>query len=174
MAKKSEPSPEPESDRSTTLWLVGGVVVLLALAGWMGWESYPVLAARTWPSAEGTVRTMKMFGKVKLGSSADPKQFQVDIEYEYVVNGKTYTGTTFNTRNNHLDPNEAAAVQQQYKAGSKCTVRYSPYVPSNSVIVPDPSWTAWGKLVIGVLALIGAGFCLVLAFWKPKPTEAKA
>ena len=107
--------------------MAGFGVVLLALAVWMGWESYPALAVRSWPSTEGTVRTMKMFGKAKLGSSgADPKQFQVEIEYEYDVNGKKYTGTTFNTRNNHLDPNEVGAVQQQYKSGSKCTVRYSP------------------------------------------------
>lgn len=174
MAKTSGPG--PESDLSTTLWVAGFGLALLALAGWMGWEAYPALAARNWPSTEGKVRTMKMFGKARLGSTADPTQFVVEIEYDYVVDGQSYTGTTYNTRNNHLDADERVAVQQQYRPGSKCTVYYSPALPSNSIIVPGATASAWGKLVIGVLALLGAGFMLVLAFWptKPKPGRVGA
>lgn len=145
-------------------------MVLLALFGWMGWEFYTAAGSLVWPTTEGTVRTMKVWEKAPLGGGN--KSFQIEITYEYSVGGRTYTGQTFNSRNNHIDEPAIPTIRQQYAVGSRCEVAYSPMVPAQSVLVREVSVTAWGKLAIGLVALGAAVYCLILAFQKPKAPPA--
>lgn len=157
MASPTNQPAEAQPDKRGLGWIIGLVVALLALAGWMGWEVYPGLAGNFWPTTEGTVRSLKMFYKAKsIDDVNTPKNFSVELQYEYKVNGTTYTGTAYNTTNNNLTPAEAEDVKQKLQPGAKCTVYYSPLFPVNSVINPAMTVSAWGKLVIGVLALLGA------------------
>jgi hypothetical protein len=157
MVSPNEPSVEVPPDKGGIGWIIGLVVALLALAGWMGWEVYPGLAGQFWPTTEGTVRSMKMFYKAKsIDDVNNPTNYSVELEYEYTVNGTAYTGTAYNTTNNNLTPTEAAEVKQHFQPGAKCKVYYSPLFPTSSVINPQMTISAWGKLVIGLLALLGA------------------
>jgi hypothetical protein len=167
MADSNQPPTSPAEEAKLTATLVGAGLVLLALFGWMGWEFYTAAGSLTWPATEGVVRSFKVWEKSPLGGGK--KSYQVEISYEYTVDGQTYTGQTFNSRNNHVDESAVPAIRQQYAAGSKCQVAYSSMAPSQSVLVREVSATAWGKLGIGLAALVGAVFCLVLAFRKEKP-----
>jgi hypothetical protein len=152
--------------RSETLWVLGFALVLLALAGWMAWESYPAFASRFWPSTQGVVTSVKLWEKRQL-SSGTLNSYQLDITYEYTVNGTQYTGSRFNSRNNHFPAEALNTVQQQYQPGAACTVYYSPLVPSESVLDTGVTWHSWVKLALGVAALAGAVWCL-LVVRKPK------
>jgi hypothetical protein len=139
---------------------------LLALAGWMGWEFYSAWAPRSWPTTEGSVR--KGTVKQALRTGGGSPQFQAEVQYEYTVGGQPYTGDTFNTRNNYIDRASVESVERQYHTGARCTVHYNPSSPSQSVLVPDLTWHAWGKLTIGLLAFLGAIGIGVVAFRKPR------
>jgi hypothetical protein len=78
-----------------------------------------------------------------------------------------YTGTLFNSRNNHIDKADVPTVQRQYAIGEPCTVTYSHLFKSQSVLVPELSITAWAKFGLAVFALIAATFLLLVAFKKP-------
>jgi hypothetical protein len=156
----------------------GGTIVLvivslglLGLAGWMGWEFYSASAPLSWPTTEGVVRQgrIKEILKTRGGS-----QYQAAISYEYTVPGKQYTGDTFNTRNNYINRDSVAAVSQRYHSGARCSVYYNPNSPDQSVLVPERTWHAWGKLTIGLLAFLGAVGLLVVAFKKPRPPAEAA
>jgi hypothetical protein len=157
MVTPNEQPEEAQPDKGSLGWIIGLVVALLALAGWMGWEVYPGLAGNFWPTTEGTVRSMKMFYKAKsIDDVNNPTNYSVELEYEFKVNGTNYTGTAYNTTNNNLSPSEAEEVKRNLQPGAKCKVYYSPLFPTNSVINPAMTVSAWGKLVIGLLALLGA------------------
>ena len=154
-----------------TIVLVLFGLCLFALAGWMGWEFYSASAPLSWPTAEGVVRQgmVKEVFKAKGGT-----QYQADVHYEYTVSGQQHTGDTFNTRNNYIDRDAVAAVSQQYRAGARCSVHYNPSSPGESVLVPERTWHAWGKLTIGLLSLLGAIGIWVVAFRKPNRPAAPA
>src|SRR5947209_8145113 len=96
------PLSKPEPRMGATL-LVGGLVCL-AVFGWLAWEFYVAAGSLAWPTTEGVVRSLKVWEKAPLGGGKS--SFQVDITYEYTVGGQTYTGQTFNSRNNHVDESE--------------------------------------------------------------------
>lgn len=150
---------------------IGGAVVLLALGGWLGWEFYTAAGSLTWPAAEGTMKTFKVWEKKDL-SGGGSVQYQVDVNYEYTVNGQSYTGQTFNSRNNHVDQERLPELERQYAPGQKVQVAYSNFMPSQSVLVREVSATAWGKLVIAVLSFLGAAACAYFAFQKPAPAQS--
>ena len=150
-------------------WIIGLGVAALALAGWMGWEFYTAAGSLFWPTTPGVVKSLKVWEKTSLNSGS--KNFQIEIVYDYAVGGKTYTGTLFNSRNNHIDQSDIPSVQRQYAVGAACTVTYSRLFKSQSVLVPELSATAWLKFGIAVLALIGAVFLLVIALKKPQPAK---
>lgn len=163
MTSANEPPLATPPNQGGMGWVIGLVVALLALAGWMGWEVYPGLAGSIWPTTEATVRSLKMVYKAKsIDDVNNPKNYWLELEYDYQVNGKTYTGTTYNTASNSVSPSEAAEVQQTLQPGTKCKVHYSPLIPAYSIVKPEMNLSAWGKLVIGVLALLGA--ILVVVF----------
>jgi hypothetical protein len=165
-------SPPTRDGPGTTIILVIFGLGLFALAGWMGWEFYSASAALSWPVTEGVVRQcrVKEIFKTRGGT-----QYQAAVEYEYTVGGQQYTGDTFNTRNNYIDRDAVATVSQEYHAGARCSVHYNPSSPSQSVLVPQRTWHAWGKLTIGLLSFLGAIGIWVVAFKKPnKPAEQVA
>lgn len=164
----------PADDASTTWWIVGAAVVLLAFGGWMGWEAYPALVAGSWPTTEGTVKKVKFFEKRKLGENINsaPRSMEVELEYDYTVNGTNYTGTAYNNSSNVIDPAEAPTLQQKLKVGNKVTVHYSSWMPRNSLLAPAATTTAWGRLAISVACLLGAIGLFALAFWPSTPKAA--
>jgi Protein of unknown function (DUF3592) len=162
-----------DTTRSDTLWVLGFALALLALAGWMAWESYPAFASRFWPTTQGVVRSVKLWEKRQL-SSGKLNSYALDVTYEYTVNGTQYAGWRLNSRSNHF-PEEALNTVRQYQPGAACTVHYSPLFPSQSVLDTGVTWHSWVKLALGVAALAGAAWCLLLALRKPTeaPSPAK-
>jgi Protein of unknown function (DUF3592) len=160
--QSSDLPPAGDGAGSTVVLVVFGLC-LLALAGWMGWEFYSAWSAFSWPTTEGVVRK----GRVKEIFKTRGNQYQTEVEYEYTVDGHRYTGDTFNTRNNYINRDSVASVSQEYREGARCSVHYNPSSPSQSVLVPELTWHAWGKLAISVLSLLGAVGIGVVAFRKP-------
>jgi hypothetical protein len=158
-------SPGAGDGPGTTIVLVVFGLCLFALAGWMGWEVYQPSAPLSWPSTEGVVRQ----GRIKeIFKTRGGTQYQAAVSYEYTVGGRRYTGDTFNTHNNYIDPASVAAISRRYHDGARCSVYYNPSSPTQSVLVPERTWHAWGKLTIGALAFLGATGVWVVALKKPK------
>jgi hypothetical protein len=157
----SAPAP---AEPSMTGTFVIGALVLLALAGWMGWEFYVAAASSAWPTTPATVSKLDIWEKTQ--TRASYKLYEVEIHYEYTVGGQKYTGKTFNSRNNHIDEAAIPAVRQKYAVGSQHPVRYSPLLASQSIVEPAISVTAWGKLGIGLVALACGVYCASWIFRK--------
>jgi hypothetical protein len=166
------PSPaEAPPEEPNLFWTFAiGALVLLALAGWLGWEFYTAAGSMFWPTTDGVVKTFKVWEKTELGGGGQVLH-QVELTYDYTVNGQNYTGQNFNSKNNHVDAGDIPALSQQY-AGAKIQVIHSPLTPSQSILVREISSTAWAKLVIAVLAALGALACVYYALQKEKPAAA--
>jgi hypothetical protein len=165
-------SADVRQTRGTTIFLVILALCLLALAGWMGWEFYSASAPLSWPTTDGVVR---QGGVKEIFKTRGGNQYQAAVHYEYTVGGQQYTGDTFNTHNNYIPRDSVSAVSQQYHTGARCTVHYNPSSPGESVLNPERTWHAWGKLTIGLLAFLGSIAISVVAFKKPaRPAEPAA
>jgi hypothetical protein len=165
MKEQLPASPSTGEGPGTTIVLVIFGLCLFALAGWMGWEFYLASAPLSWPTSEGVVRK----GRIKeIFKTRGGTQYQAEVNYEYSVGGRRYTGDTFNTHNNYIDQASVATVSREYGDGAPCPVYYNPSSPTQSVLVPECTWHAWGKLTISALSFLGATGICVVAFKKPK------
>lgn len=164
-------TPEP-SKTSEFLWVFGFGLALLAAAGWLIYDSYPSLVASTWPSTEGTIKTLKVFSKMRLGNP-EPNSYELELTYDYTVNGTTYTGDRFNGRGNHI-PVDSLPMVQNLKPGSPCTVYYSSAFPATSILDRTITWHVWVKAGLGLVLVVGGLGLVYLAFAKPKPKDAPA
>jgi hypothetical protein len=122
------------------------------------------LKLRNWPSTEAKIISSRVEGK---------RAFHPEIIYEYIVAGKTYSGTTdmgvpgFGTKANRLNVAETNVIHNP--AGKIITVHYDPNDPSVSRLKILPSYTVFLLLSVGSI-LFGAGLWGVLAgFLKNKP-----
>jgi hypothetical protein len=172
MTAENPPSSLP--DEPSFVWTFAiSALALLALAGWLGWEFSAAAGSTFWPTTEGVVKSFNVWEKTQLGGSGQVLH-QVETSYDYTVDGKHYTGQNFNSRNNHVNAADIPDLSQRYAPGAKIEVIYSPLTPSQSILVREISSTAWAKLVIALLAALGALACVYLALQKPAPAKPAA
>jgi hypothetical protein len=135
--------------------LVVGCIVAGIWSSVLGIES---LQSSSWPQAEATIDSFRFFEQQAMRGGG--MSYGVDIHYSFQVDGVTYQGYRFNTRDNYIDHNVAiddtarAAISSQYLPGSICSVSHDPHDPTRSFIDPTVTVLTWIRLVIGVLFAI--------------------
>lgn len=109
-----------------------------------------------WPTAPGTMTRsrVQVFSRLTNGSKLS-RQWMMEIEYRYLVGGKSYTGwrVHFGTA-----PTLAFArrVVAHFPLHGAVPVRYHPDNPALSVLLPGASGYAWSGLLLSpAFAVLG-------------------
>jgi Protein of unknown function (DUF3592) len=133
-------------------------VPALAACVWLLWVGLENLRSGSWPRAEGTVDSIRVYQKV---GSRGGVQHTAEVRYTFTVDGAAYHGDRFNTRGDYLAGIEAAdAVTRTYRPGGPCEVAYDPSDPARCFLDTGVTWHTWGKLAIGAAAGL-AGLALL-------------
>lgn len=96
---------------------------------------------KTWGRVTGTIVSAKVIGI---------RAFRPDIQYEYLVEGTRYTGTSFlnvpgfGGRSNRRDA--AHKLVNQFGPGKKLTVFFNPQKPKNSLLKISPPYSVYVQL----------------------------
>ena len=112
------------------------VIVTAVGAGtlvWSAWLAFLALASRRWPQAEGKIIVSDL---QRSKGSEGGYMYRSEVSYVYTVAGQELVGsrTRFGDRMELSWSAPALRVVQQYKAGSRVTVRYDPNDPEECVL----------------------------------------
>ncbi|MCZ6871127.1 MAG: DUF3592 domain-containing protein [Gammaproteobacteria bacterium] len=113
-------------------------------------------AARAWPSVEGVITKSAL--EWQSGSGSTNGGYTMDVEYEYVVNGRKYVKNGLRlgwklmmSFKRFMDKRLAA-----FPVGKQVSVTYNPQKPKESfVIAPDPDKV---RLLLAVMAIVLSWF----------------
>ena len=132
-------------------------IYLLPLAGTIlfGWATAHLLRmaweasnARTWPVANGTVRTSQWRQFTGKGC-----HYGLNLQYTYVVDGASYRGDNY--RFGGECGAEVVRIAAAHPVGSQVPVHYNPEVPARSVVeVGDLSRNTKTGLVVAPVMLL--------------------
>lgn len=136
-------------------WLIG-----LGLLGYGLWQAWQSTRARGWPVAEGIIR------QADLKSSTDSEgstTYQVEVEYEYAVDGVLHRSSVLAFGYSSSSGREAhAEILDKLKQARTVEVRYNPANPGQAVLSHGLHRSIQLMLTFGVtwLAFVG-GFTLL-------------
>lgn len=152
----------------------GSQVVLLlfalaSLAGdWLVLEGIVSQAlAENYPTAEATVTRSHL---VEHRGSKGGKSYSLDLAYEYVVDGRRYTGT----RRRYYDMSTSnrafwSQIQASLSVGRRVPVSYNPSDPSDAILTPGVEGTDWVRaLIVLPLSLLLVSMWTVAARSSPE------
>ncbi|MEI5639966.1 MULTISPECIES: DUF3592 domain-containing protein [unclassified Pseudoalteromonas] len=128
---------------------------IIMLIGASLWSMYLVsliiegMETREWPEVTGTVISSK-------GQRIDhnKERYILEIEYEYAVDGKSYSSQRVSSSKKMLTLSEKDELLKQYKPQSKVSVYYDPANPRDAYLI---SGLDKGVLIL-FLACIGLVF----------------
>ena len=105
----------------------------------------------SWATCEGIVT----HSEVKKSSGRRGSAYSANIRYDYVVDGKQYTGNRYrfvpiNTSNSR----PAQKTVDEYPIGFVVKVYYSPNMPEKSVLVPGPTWGVYFLIALGMIVAL--------------------
>jgi hypothetical protein len=125
-------------------------IALVPAGGYLIWDFVIASQSLSWPKAEATILASDAIKEV----TTKGDRYKIKIKYSFLVDGKSYTSDSFNTRNNNLSgAEEARAVANKYTYHSKWPVFYNPSNPEQCFLEPGRTWHAWGKLGLGILMI---------------------
>jgi len=117
--------------------LLVGFVLLFGTLAWHAWRDRQ--ASRAWPSVEGEIlRSRPRTHNVSESQIATPNHdWDVELSYQYVVNGTTYTGHRLQAIGpRYFSEQEAAQALLPFPVGARVKVYYDPAHPQSSVLIP--------------------------------------
>lgn len=136
---------------TAVLLRIAAILVLLLTAGYVGIQ----YSSSTWPMTEGVVGSSGWARESILGNGVKG-EFQV--HYEYTVGGKRYVNDRLSYAGNlsiarivRTVDGTSKNVERSPHSGDVVEVRYAPWAPSISVLVPGPAPRAWIWAVVAVL-----------------------
>jgi hypothetical protein len=149
---------------------LGGLwIVLVAAAGagalYAGLPRFRAARqARGWPKAPGRILSSRETSSV-VPDSAD--MYSPQIRYEYVVDGRTYTGSRVSFAiDSSYSRSRVQATLQRYPAGQEVTVRYDPADPSRCCLQSGPWHGGLSRVATGAALCVTAAGLLV---WRLRP-----
>ncbi|MCA9121208.1 MAG: DUF3592 domain-containing protein [Planctomycetaceae bacterium] len=137
---------------------VGSVPLVMGIRGVL--QSRATLA---WPQATGRIVSSGVRSEQRTSRDDDGRQrtttyYYADVTYEYVVDGKSFTGTRITLTDGQSGSQaDASATRDRYPRDAGVSVAYDPASPDQSVLEPG----RWGNS--GWLLLFGGVFCGVPA-----------
>ncbi len=143
--------------------LIGGLG--LALLYFWAWPSLQeARASDEWTKTVGKINS----SKIETERDSDGKKtFHIKIDYEYVVLGKTFTGSRI--RISDLSIKSAAKAKsklQKYTQGKEVNVYYDPVLPDSCALETGAGWDSYLFVaVFGLFTLLGL-FAILTAIFK--------
>ena len=128
-------------------------------------------SSRAWPSVEGTVASSGISSTWVRTGRITLMHYAPALQYNFVVDGKPYTGTRIGFSDEWLGApgndakSRAEANAARWSSGSTVQVFYDPADPSESALVAggEIPFTTWSGNFVGVLMAIGAIVCAYFA-----------
>lgn len=108
-----------------------------------------------WPTVKGEVVSSRVAG---MGGGRAGGGYRAELEYQYRVDGKHYTGrrVSFGRARGDRSQAHAEVIVDRYPAGAAVTVHYRPDRPAVSVLEPGGRAPPLVPLLLSSLFFIGA------------------
>ena len=119
-------------------------------------------ASKDWPMVQGVVS----FSSIKTSISDGDEMYSVDLEYNYTVQAKNYTGDRIATIMSST--NSLSSVEKdlrKYPVGEHVSVYYNPEAPSISMLEPGAGLFTY-VITYGPLLFCLVGFLMLLQVLK--------
>lgn len=118
-------------------YIAGGLLLLFAILIWRAWEIRQ--ASPQWPHVDGIIMKARVFQPHGVGGheQVPGHDWMTEVQYQYQVNGATYTGNrirAFGVR--HFTEESAQTELKPFPAGATVPVYYDPANPKSSVLIP--------------------------------------
>ncbi len=146
------------------IYIVVIVVVLMMLSGlWF------LLKSRGYTTVEGKITKSEIIEHYRRPGSQGAEnrntfEYEVVLEYQYTVDGTTYTGNRLYAGLPNIFPDKRSAedIVAQYGAGSLASIYYNPSSPHQSSLLSTASFSTVQILilvgtVLFVAVIVGAG-----------------
>jgi hypothetical protein len=157
----NSPTGTPPRKRFFLIWVIAGSFILFGLMATVFGlrEVYRAWDSRTWPAAEGVVRTSSVRHEADAHHSNSPGTQVAEIRYEFTADGRTHSGTRVAFGDySSSDSAHAQGLVDRYPAGTVVTVHYRPDNPDVCVLEPGVKGQAWFLLIGGLVSLgLGCG-----------------
>jgi hypothetical protein len=141
--------------------LIVGFGALVVLAGqFMAGKAREV---REWPTVNGTL----LHADTERESTADGPRVRPDVQYEYVVEGQTYTSTQFEPGfPRYDDRSDIAREVNPFQKGAEVEVYYNPAQPAEAYLVARPrggivTLAGYAVGLLGLLLVVTSAFGIV-------------
>jgi uncharacterized membrane protein len=168
-------SEKTEKEKKMNLLIIRCFLSFFALVGLIviGHSIVGLLEARaslSWQTCEGTVTHSEVqssrsrSGSGSSGRGGGSRAYGASIRYNYTVDGKEYTGNTYQFGDySSTDPRRAKEIVEKLPVGAVVKVYYSRDSPEKSVLVPGPGGGIFLMFIIGIIFfLIGAGILVMI------------
>ena len=146
------------------------VGLLAVVVFFVFWQITGLRSSSTWIPVNGKIihSELKVSHSVKLYRGqidAGVTYYMTDIEYTYVVDGKTYVGKKLmaNEVGNFRNQADALDVLKQYPLNKEVTVYYDPNHPDQACLISGSVIPAKTYLVLGILVIVI--ICVAVAVW---------
>ena len=132
-----------------------------ALGGWLcaygGINLRRAIASKSWPYVQGRVTS----ARVRFRGGSPPEgvwpSFTPEIGYEYVVEGKQYTGTRRKFGRQHFNSESSAErIIGKYRTGATVDVHYCPKNPKLSALESGGTVHEAATSVAGIVLVIAS------------------
>jgi hypothetical protein len=142
--------------------------IILSIIGYITWNKARV--STSWPAVPGrilnaSVDRVRERNRDSDGDVSIETKYEVDVSYEYTVEGREYVGDTiqFGLSDRMSNSARAYSIVNQYPQGTEVDVYVDPSQPSTSVLQPGVQLStflmpAFGLVfaIVGMIMLIAA------------------
>lgn len=158
MSSSPAPSPSPERVLKGFAWFM--ILLGLALGSFGTWFIRTASESKSWPEAEGTVRSTRVRWSTSSSDSnkMNPtRRYHYEVTYRYEVDGVEYKNDRYSLgtgprvgKTYRSDQEARTAASQAYPFGSKVKVAYDPANPSSSVLSSGLNGGTFAPLILGI------------------------
>ncbi|UMB52697.1 DUF3592 domain-containing protein [Lutibacter sp. A64] len=137
--------------------------MVLIITSWVVYSniSVPMIeeseASENWPTTSGIVT----YSDISQSISDGKKMYTAAINYEFLVNNKSYIGDRISLSSNNTSTSNIGKVKktlQTYPVNSKVTVYYDPELPNNAVLKPGADFfiyfVKYGPYCLGFIGVL--------------------
>lgn len=148
----------PDLSKDAFGWVFSGLGLLALLSGISMTQKGK--ASLNWPKTKGLIRISRVM-KSRSGGRSGGMSYNFEVEYEFVVDRKIYTGSNYSYRMNYnaANPSGARDLVDRYPIDSEVEVFYDPKKPTRNVLLPGISIWSYSPCFIGVV-FICIGFAI--------------
>lgn len=144
-----------------------GVLLFAGVFLYLGWEIVRQdigflqggSASENWPTVDGQIISSSVESSYSSGGSGvGSSRYDPIVEYEYSVEGESFTGDRISFAQQSYSHNTSAeAITKRYSVGRTVPVSYDPEDAANSVLEPGVESGNWLGIGVGIIFAAVAG-----------------